>query len=149
MWPWRRSGRARTNGPSLRDDFGRMNVTNAESDRYRFRTTPLRNVELTGPYGHDGAITTLQGFVEHYSESDKKLFAYDVRQLEPALQGTLLNTTSAILANRDTLLNGVVLTDSLVTNLMNYMKALTDDAARDLSKSVPRRVPSGLPIDRP
>ena len=137
------------NGPSLLDDFGRMNATNAESDRYRFRTTPLRNVELTGPYGHDGAITTLQAFVEHYSESDKKLFAYDVRQLEPALQSTLLSTTSAILANRDTLLNGVVLTDSLVTNLMNYMKALTDDAARDLSKSVPKRVPSGLPIDRP
>ena len=40
-----------------------------------------------------------RAFVEHYSESDKKLFAYDVRQLEPALQGTLLNTTSAILAN--------------------------------------------------
>ena len=26
---------------------------------YRFRTSPLRNVELTAPYGHDGAITSL------------------------------------------------------------------------------------------
>jgi cytochrome c peroxidase len=137
------------NGPSLRDDFGRMNVTGLSSDLYRFRTTPLRNVELSGPYGHDGAITTLRGFVEHYSESDKKLFGFDVLQLEPALQGTLLPTANTILAQRDTLLKGVVLTDDLVNQLMDYMSALTDNAARDLSKSVPKRVPSGLPLDRP
>jgi len=136
-------------GAAGRDDFGRLRVTGLASDLYRFRTTPLRNVELSGPYGHDGAITTLRAFVEHYSESDKKLFAYDVTQLEPRLQGTLLMTQSAILAQRDTLLNGVVLTDDLVDKLMAYMSALTDDAARDLSKSVPKRVPSGLPVDRP
>src|SRR5262249_3705502 len=79
------------NGPTGRDDFGRLNVTGLTSDQYLFRTTPLRNVELSAPYGHDGAITTLRGFVEHYSESDKKLFAYDVTQLEARLQGTLLN----------------------------------------------------------
>ncbi|HKW12202.1 MAG TPA: cytochrome c peroxidase [Gemmatimonadaceae bacterium] len=136
-------------GPTGRDDFGRLRVTGDASDLYRFRTTPLRNVELSGPYGHNGAITTLRAFVEHYSESDTKLFAYDVTQLEPRLQGTLLNTQTAILAQRDTLLNGVVLTDALVDQLMAYMSALTDNAARDLSKSVPKRVPSGLPIDRP
>jgi cytochrome c peroxidase len=137
------------NGPTGRDDFGRLNVTGNATDLYRFRTTPLRNVELSGPYGHDGAITTLRGFVEHYSESDAKLFSYDVTQLEPRLQGTLLNTQTAILAQRDTLLNGVVLTDDLVNKLMDYMSALTDDAARDLSRSVPKKVPSGLPVDRP
>ena len=137
------------NGPTQRDDFGRMNVTGSASDQYRFRTTPLRNVELPGPYGHDGAIVSLRAFVEHYSESDKKLLTYDVTQLEPLLRGTLLNTSAGILSQRDTLLNGVVLTDALVSQLMDYLSALTDNAARDLSKTVPRRVPSGLPIDRP
>lgn len=137
------------NGPSGRDDFGRMNVTGLSTDLYRFRTSPLRNVELTGPYGHDGSITSLRAFVAHYSESDKKLLAYDPSQLEPALQSTVLNTFPGILAQRDTLLNGVVLTDDVVDQLMAYMSALTDDAARDLSRSVPHRVPSGLPIDRP
>jgi hypothetical protein len=42
-----------------------------------------------------------------------------------------------------------VLTDDLVDKLMAYMGALTDDAARDLSRSVPVRVPSGLKVDRP
>jgi cytochrome c peroxidase len=135
------------NGPTLRDDFGRMRVTSDERDKYLFRTTPLRNVELTGPYGHDGAIMTLQGFVEHYSESDLKLLAFDPMQLEPKLRSTLLPNIPDILAQRDTLLKGVVLTPALVGQLMDYMSALTDDRARDLRHLTPHRVPSGLPVD--
>jgi len=135
------------NGPSLHDDFGRMRVTGLETDKYLFRTTPLRNVELTGPYGHDGAILTLRDFVEHYSESDAKLLSYDPLQLEPALRSTLLPNSADILAQRDTLLQGVVLTPALVSQLMDYMSALTDDRARDLKRLTPPRVPSGLPVD--
>ncbi len=142
-------GPGKGNGPSLRDDFGRMNITGNESDRYLFRTTPLRNVELTGPYGHDGSIASLRGFVEHYSESDTKLLAFDPLQLEPALQNTLLPNAADIIARRDTLILGVVLTPDLVNKLMDYMSALTDEKARNLSHLAPRRVPSGLPVDRP
>jgi cytochrome c peroxidase len=136
-------------GASKRDDFGRMRVTGAASDRYRFRTTPLRNVELTGPYGHDGAVASLRAFVDHYSESDKKLLLYDPSQLEPALRGTVLDNATAILAQRDTLLDGVVFSPEIAEKLMQYMSALTDDRARNLARAVPVRVPSGLPVDRP
>ena len=131
-----------------RDDFGRMRVTGDASDRYRFRTTPLRNVELTAPYGHDGAIVSLRAFVEHYSESDRHLLAYDPSQLESALRGTVLGTATEILARRDTLLDGVVFSPEIAGKLMEYMSALTDDRARNLSRIVPARVPSGLPVDR-
>jgi cytochrome c peroxidase len=140
-------GPGKGNGASLRDDFGRMNITGLESDKYLFRTTPLRNVELTGPYGHDGAISTLQGFIEHYSDSDLKLLSFDPMQLDPDLRSTLLPNSADILAQRDTLLTGVVLTPALVGQLMDYMSALTDDAARDLRHLTPRHVPSGLPVD--
>ncbi len=133
-------------GADGRDDFGRQRVTGADADRYRFRTTPLRNVELTGPYGHDGAIVNLRDFVAHYSESDLKLRAYDASQLEPLLQPTVLRDADAVLATRDTLLRGVVLTDSLVDALTTYLKALTDPGARRLLDLVPLRVPSGLPV---
>jgi len=136
-------------GASRRDDFGRMRVTGASSDRYRFRTTPLRNVELTGPYGHDGAITSLRAFVEHYSESDKHLLQYDPLQVESALRGTVLDNAAEILSQRDTLLDGVVFSSTIAEKLMQYMSALTDARARDLSRVVPVRVPSGLPVDRP
>jgi len=42
----------------------------------------------------------------------------------------------------------VVLTDSIVNALTDYMSALTDDRARNLSFVTPRRVPSGLRVDR-
>jgi cytochrome c peroxidase len=128
------------------DDFGRMRVTGLASDRYRFRTSPLRNVELTGPYGHDGAFTSLRAFIEHYSESDLKLDTFDPMQLEPNLRGMVLGNTSDVLAQRDPLLDGVVISPDLVDKLMAYMSALTDDAARDLKHLVPHKVPSGLPV---
>jgi cytochrome c peroxidase len=136
-------------GASTHDDFGRMRVTGDPTDLYRFRTSPLRNVELTGPYGHDGAFISLRDFVAHYSESDKTLLNYDPTQLEPALRATPLPNALAILATRDTLLNGVVLAPDVVDRLMDYLHALTDDAARNLSRSVPVRVPSKLPVDHP
>lgn len=141
-------GPGQGNGPSGHDDFGRMNVTGDPADLYRFRTTPLRNVELTGPYGHDGAILGLREFIEHYSESHLKLQAFDASPLEAALRGTLLPNASAILSTRDPILEGVVLPGSLVDELMDYMSALTDASAKDLRKLTPQRVPSGLVIDR-
>lgn len=141
-------GPGQGNGHSLRDDFGRMNVTGREEDRYRFRTTPLRNVEFTAPYGHTGAIASLRGFIEHYSESDKKLLEFDPFTIEPDLRASLLNNAPEILATRDTLLDGVVLTSELVDRLMDYMSALTDPAARN-PRTTPNHVPSRLPVDRP
>jgi len=89
-------------GASAIDDFGRMRVTGLASDKYLFRTTPLRNVELTGPYGHNGSIVSLHDFVEHYSESDTKLLNFNSMQLEPALRDTFRPTVTDILTQRDT-----------------------------------------------
>lgn len=41
-------------------DLGRYNVTGNPADRYVFRVAPLRNVELTYPYFHDGSAETLE-----------------------------------------------------------------------------------------
>ena len=133
-------------GMGLRDDFGRMNVTGNPADQYRFRTTSLRNVVLTGPYGHDGAFVSLRDFIDHYSNSDQKLLQYDPSQLDQTIRGTVLANASAILATRDTLLNGVVLTPAIEDQLVAYMGALTDPKARNLSNLIPKHVPSGLKI---
>ena len=122
--------------------------TGLATDRYPFRTTPLRNVELTGPYGHDGAFAQLHDFIAHYSESDLKLEGFDPTRLEPLLRGTLQPTAGAILATRDTIINGVVLPPETVDQLTTFMSALTDPRARYLDRVVPWTVPSGLPVDR-
>jgi cytochrome c peroxidase len=140
-------GPGQGDGPSLRDDFGRMRVTGLATDKYAFRTPPLRNVELTGPWGHDGAFTDLRAFIDHYSESDIKLHNYDVSQLESLLQGTLLSNQDDILATRDPLLAGVVFTPQQVDDVTEFMRALTDPAATRVRQMTPPRVPSGLPVD--
>jgi cytochrome c peroxidase len=73
-------------------------VPGVATDKYSFKTPALRNVELSGPYGHAGEFATLRGFVDHYSESDVKLANYDVNQLDALLRGTQLQTTADILA---------------------------------------------------
>ena len=83
------------------------------------------------------------------SNSLLKLRSFDGSELEPALRGTLLANVEDILATRDPLLDGVVFDDVTIDEVTEFMKALTDPAARDLSAIVPASVPSGLPVDGP
>ena len=43
-------------GPNQNEDFGLEELTGDPVDRYRFRTSPLRNLELQAAYFHDGAL---------------------------------------------------------------------------------------------
>jgi cytochrome c peroxidase len=45
---------------SKKVDEGRYNVTKNEADKYVFKVPPLRNVEKTSPYFHDGSVKSLK-----------------------------------------------------------------------------------------
>lgn len=141
-------GPGKGNGPSGRDDFGRMNVTGAAGDVYRFRTPPLRNVELTAPYGHAGQFETLRAFVSHYDDSERALHEYPVEALPAPLAATFVHNYEDVMANRDPLLRDLRMAETELDRIVAFLTALTDPAARDLSWLVPDRVPSGLPVDR-
>ncbi|MBS0189567.1 MAG: MbnP family protein [Phycisphaerales bacterium] len=49
-------------------DPGRASVTGRPADAGRFKVPSLRNVELTGPYMHDGRFATLEEVVDHYAD---------------------------------------------------------------------------------
>ena len=49
-------------------DLGRFMVTGREEDKGAFKTPTLREIEHTGPYMHDGRMTTLEEVVEHYDK---------------------------------------------------------------------------------
>lgn len=53
---------------STMDDIGRMQVSGNSSDKGKFKTPTLRNIELTAPYMHDGRFNTLEEVVDFYSE---------------------------------------------------------------------------------
>ena len=42
------------------EDHGRNKETKTERDMHRFKVPGLRNIELTGPYYHDGTKKTLE-----------------------------------------------------------------------------------------
>lgn len=143
-------GPGQGNGISGRDDFGRMNVTGSPGDLYTFRTTMLRNVELTAPYGHAGQFAALDRFIDHYSRNADKLIAYDDEDIpDPLLRGTLLEENIAqILATRDPLILPADFDEEFVRQVTAFMHALTDERARLLDRFLPRKVPSGLPVER-
>ena len=134
------------------DDEGRFLEDRVPASRYAFRTTPLRNLAVTAPYGHAGQFRTLRGFIEHYSESDVKLRDYiatrDSGRLEPLHAATLRWNAADILATRDPVLDGVVLPPEVVDQLVAYMSALNDPDAHNMRNRAPGRVPSGLPVSR-
>lgn len=49
------------------EDLGRGGITEDPEDDGKFRTPTLRNVELRGPYMHNGAFETLEDVVEFYN----------------------------------------------------------------------------------
>jgi cytochrome c peroxidase len=51
------------------EDKGRFMVTNTEADEYVFRAGPLRNIALTAPYFHSGAVWDLREAVAIMSSS--------------------------------------------------------------------------------
>jgi len=50
------------------DPRDRFSVTGDPSDKGAYKATTLRNIELTGPYMHDGRFKTLEEVINFYSE---------------------------------------------------------------------------------
>ncbi|PWT72861.1 MAG: cytochrome-c peroxidase [Bacteroidetes bacterium] len=48
-------------------DYGRMRITGNKTDSLKFKVPSLRNVFLTGPYGHDGRFPTISSMLDHYN----------------------------------------------------------------------------------
>lgn len=51
--------------PTLKD-VGRMRITRLSSDSLKFKVPSLRNVMLTGPWGHDGRFFSVNQVIDHY-----------------------------------------------------------------------------------
>jgi cytochrome c peroxidase len=137
-------------GANAPADLGRAEITGKDADRCAFRTPPLRNVTLTGPWMHDGAYTELTAVVRHMAHPAQAARGYDASGLLADLRGTVQSGPQAdsILATLDPVVAyGRDLSDPEISDLVDFLSALTDPAAADLSHLIPATVPSGLPVD--
>jgi len=147
-------GPGKGNGFDGHEDFGRQRVTGDPDDRYRFRTPSLRNVALTGPWGHDGAYDSLREVVRHHLDPVAALTAYEPeRPLRPSrpdldardfLAHDDVARRAAIAARNE--LAPVTVSEDELSDLVEFLHALTDPASLDLGRHVPERVPSDLPV---
>jgi cytochrome c peroxidase len=64
---------------TARTDGGVGDITLKPQDIGRFKSPSLRNVEVTGPYMHDGRFPTLEAVIDHYSSGGKNHPNKDVR----------------------------------------------------------------------
>ena len=96
----------RSNGLSINtaiNDSGRAHITHNPLDRYKFKTPSLRNVEVSGPYMHDGRFQNLNECLDHY------------------------NSGIVTLPNLDPLLiNGISLNSQDKNDIIAFLKTLTD-----------------------
>ena len=147
-------GPGKGHGPSGHEDFGREAETEDPADRFKFRTPTLRNVELTGPWGHAGAYNSLEAVVRHHLDPVFHLEHYD--PAHAVLPSRLDLDLIDFVVQRDPVLRSAIaaanelpsraMSDQQVEDLIAFLRALTDPASIDLRIDVPRSVPSGLTV---
>ncbi|MFK7885364.1 MAG: cytochrome c peroxidase [Gammaproteobacteria bacterium] len=89
-----------------------------------FKTAGLRNVELTGPYFHNGGHLTLRQVVEFYNRGGDRQRVH--------VGGQTCDTTgfNGSCTNVDPDIEHLSLSDSQLDDLVEFLKALTDDRVR-------------------
>ena len=154
MLPHFGPGRTRQWDPVVRDT-GHMGVSDRLEDAYRFRTPSLRNVALTGPYGHNGAYPTLEGIIRHHLAPEVSfarwqpqlanlpevpwLSATDFLPLDDAYERARLSSRLDI--------DAVSLSDEEIADLIAFMHALSGTSSLKGRLGRPDYVPSGLEVD--
>jgi cytochrome c peroxidase len=136
-------------GPRQNEDYGAEQISNRPEDRYKFRTSPLRNVALQPAFFHDGAFTQLEHAIAHHLNP-----AVSARLYSPALAGVardLIRPTSPVLPlllDLDPLLaNSRPLTLRQFWDLVEFVRdGLLDARAKSehLCRLIPDSLPSGM-----
>jgi len=91
-------------------DRGLYEVTGNKNDMGKFKTPTLRNVALRGPYMHDGRFQSLEEVVDFYNS------------------GVLPSPTLDPIMTKPGKESGLHLSEQDKTDLVNFLKALTDTA---------------------
>ena len=155
-------GNGKGSGDEGIEDFGRMLTTKSLKDKYAFRTPTLLNVEVTGPWGHTGAYTSLKAIVQHHLNPKEAIKKYNASQLSQKglqnLNKLKENSNKAVTLLEQNRAKGLDvlqdnnLSDEQVDNLVEFLYALTDPCVLDeacLSKWIPKpnEDPNGDQLD--
>ena len=125
------------NGPMLSDykvhalgvpDNEKLLKSDAGVDnQYKFRTPSLRNLRFTGPYMHSGKLKTLEQVLEFYED----------------LAGDKIRNPLVGKEHIDPIIETLKVDFKDISLIVEFLNTLNDD---QFDKTIPKRVPSGLPV---
>jgi len=137
-------------GPGQDEDFGLEQITGNSADRYKFRSSPLRNAALQPAFFHNGAFTRLEDAIRHHLNVFSSARSY--KPVSAGIDRDLtyrLGPIEPVLARVDPILtNPIDLSAEEFENLVAFVRdGLLDSRAtkQNLCKLVPATVPSGFP----
>jgi cytochrome c peroxidase len=138
-------------GSAANEDFGREEITGDPEDRYKFRTSPLRNLTLQSAFFHNGAFSRLDDALRYHLNPREQAKHYSSAQQH--LDDDLLGPTGPIEPVLQRLDPRFKRATSLTSNEFNDLLAflgngLLDSRAlpKNLRSLVPPSVPSGRPV---
>ena len=133
-------------GVSEDEDFGAMQVSGDPSDKYKFRTAPLRNIALAPAFFHNGAFARLEDAIRFHlnpsQEYDPSTAGIDrdlTRRMGPRIGESYLHP---LFRN-----GGINLSESQIVDVTQFVKTgLLDPRAKreSLCGMIPKSVPSKL-----
>ena len=140
-------------GPGEDEDFGLEQITGNPNDRYKFRSSPLRNAALQPAFFHNGAFTRLKDAIRHHLDVFDSARNYNAARagVDKDLRHRI-GPIEPVLARIDPLLaTPIRLSEDEFQDLLHFVRdGLLDDGAqaREFCQLIPNAVPSGLPILR-
>ena len=138
-------------GPAQNEDFGLEQITGNSVDRYKFRTSPLRNVALQPAFFHNGAFTRLEDAIRHHLDvfASARYYNPGAAGVDPDLMAPM-GPIEPVLTRVDPILfTPIQLTDDEFQQLVDFVRnGLLDRRAMPevLKKQIPKSVPSGFPV---
>lgn len=138
-------------GPNEDEDFGLEQITGNSHDRYKFRSSPLRNAAVQPAFMHNGAFTRLEDAIRHHLNVTDSARRYNpIRAGLPADLTHRLGPIEPVLKSLDPLVaRSINLDEDDFEDLVAFVRyGLLDSRAdtRNLCQLVPAVVPSGLPV---
>jgi cytochrome c peroxidase len=138
-------------GTDANEDYGLEEITGDQADRYKFRTSPLRNLALQAAFFHNGAFTRLEDALHYHLNPSAGAAKYSSARehLDSDLTGPL-GPMQPVLDRLDPrLANPPQLTQKEFDELLVFLRdALFDSRAQpnNLRALVPDQVPSRRPV---
>ena len=132
------------------EDFGEEETSGDPSHRYMFRTAPLRNLAVAIAFFHNGTFGSFENAIKHHLNPIESARTYNPKHNHLASDLHVGPIEPVLALGIDPLLRDPPqLSQKEIQELTAFVsQALLDPKVFDFCKLVPKRVPSGLPLQK-